>query len=152
MSTYYTINDLKVRVSDHLPNDSMNKFRGSNDIEIYTHNLSGKALDVVAQVERAAAKHELSIDEFNEVIANHAFVSDYNAPEFCATEEDAINEAKMSASHGELLSDSLYHVTRETKKCYCGECLAFSAYFTTPFGGASIGSTVGVCERCADEL
>ena len=41
MSTYYKINGLKVRVSDHEPNFSMDRIRGTNDVELYTVDACG---------------------------------------------------------------------------------------------------------------
>ena len=52
MSTYFTVKGLKVRVSDHEPNFSMDKFRGRNDIELYTRSADNQKLDIEAQIER----------------------------------------------------------------------------------------------------
>jgi len=67
MSTYYYINGKKVRVSDHEPNYSMNCVRGSNDIELYTHDVAGKKLDVQAQITRLFDKGVLDEDDIIEM-------------------------------------------------------------------------------------
>jgi len=50
MSVYYEIKGLKVRVSDHEPNFSMDRFRGKNDIELYTKDACNNKLDVCEQI------------------------------------------------------------------------------------------------------
>ncbi len=72
MSTYYNINGLKVRVSDHEPNTSMDKFRGRNDVEFYTVDATGKRLSVAAQVEHYCDKHGVDIALFGKVLADFA--------------------------------------------------------------------------------
>lgn len=67
MSQYFTINRKKVRVSDHEPNFSMDKFRGSNDIELYTKNVSGEALDVQAQIIRLFEREDINLDDLIEM-------------------------------------------------------------------------------------
>jgi len=68
MSTYYKINDLKVRISDHEPNYSMDRMRGTNDVELYTVDACGNKLSVVGQIERYCEKHNLDIELFAEVM------------------------------------------------------------------------------------
>jgi hypothetical protein len=68
MSQYFNIKGLKVRVSDHEPNFSMDKLRGRNDIELYTTDAAGKALDLMPQIEKACEKHDLQLSDFNEVL------------------------------------------------------------------------------------
>lgn len=68
MSKYYTIAGLKVRVSDHEPNHSMNRFRGINDIEFYTQDIERKPLSVVSQIEYYCEDNDLDIELFSEII------------------------------------------------------------------------------------
>lgn len=73
MSKYYEIKDLKVRVSDHEPNFSMDKFRGVNDIELYTKSADSKTLNIEDQINKIlesdlAQKHGLTKKDFSEVL------------------------------------------------------------------------------------
>ena len=68
MSTYYKINGLKVRVSDHEPNFSMDKMRGTNDVELYTIDACGNKLSVIGQIERYCEKQNLDTELFAEVM------------------------------------------------------------------------------------
>ncbi|MBA4304596.1 MAG: hypothetical protein C0424_10265 [Sphingobacteriaceae bacterium] len=73
MSQYFNIKGLKVRVSDHEPNFSMDKLRGRNDIELYTQDITGKKLDLQSQIEKVldsqlAADHGLTMADFNQVL------------------------------------------------------------------------------------
>ncbi len=67
MSKYYKINGLKVRVSDHEPNYSMERFRGRNDVEFYTVSADNRKLSVVDQIEYYCEKNDLDPDIFSEV-------------------------------------------------------------------------------------
>lgn len=71
MSTYYKINGMKVRVSDHEPNFSMDRMRGTNDLELYTIDACGNKLSVIDQVENYCEKHELDVALFAEVINDY---------------------------------------------------------------------------------
>ena len=73
MSQYFNIKGLKVRVSDHEPNFSMDKLRGRNDIELYTQDITGKKIDLKSQIEKVlnsqlADDHGLTMADFNEVL------------------------------------------------------------------------------------
>ena len=68
MSTYYNINGLKVRVSDHEPNRAMDRMRGTNDIELYTISACNKPLSVINQIEAYCDKYDMDILLFEEVI------------------------------------------------------------------------------------
>jgi hypothetical protein len=68
MSTYYKINGLKIRVSDHEPNFSMDRIRGASDVELYTIDACGNKLSVVGQIERYCEKHDLEVEIFSEII------------------------------------------------------------------------------------
>jgi len=70
MSKYYNIKGIKVRVSDHEPNHSMNRMRGSNDIELYVKSVDNRLLSVVGQLENICDKRLLEIEDFQEVINN----------------------------------------------------------------------------------
>ena len=70
MSKYYNIKGLKVRVSDHEPNERLN---GSNDIELYTRSVDGLKLNIKNQIERVlssklALENNLTMSDFNEVL------------------------------------------------------------------------------------
>ena len=68
MSTYYKINGLKVRVSDHEPNFSMDRFRGHNDVEFYTFNpIENKKMSVIEQIENYCCKHDLDVELFAKI-------------------------------------------------------------------------------------
>ena len=71
MSTYYKINGMKVRVSDHEPNFSMDKFRGRNDLEFYTVSADNRKLSVIDQIQRYCDKNELDVALFTEVINDY---------------------------------------------------------------------------------
>lgn len=68
MSKYYKIKGLKVRVSDHEPNFSMNKFRGTNDIELYIKSADNRLLSVTSQLECVCDRRNLDINDFQEVV------------------------------------------------------------------------------------
>lgn len=70
MSQYYTINDLKVRVSDHEPNHAANRLRGTNDIELYVRSIDGKLLSVADQLEAICERRDLNIADFTKVLAD----------------------------------------------------------------------------------
>ena len=67
MSNYYNINGMKVRVSDHEPNFSMDRLRGSNDVEFYTVTADNRKLSVIDQISYYCDKHDLDVDIFAEV-------------------------------------------------------------------------------------
>lgn len=71
MSTYYEIQGLKVRVSDHEPNFSMDRQRGLNDIEFYTRNIENKRMSIVDQVQNYCDRHDVDISLFAEVIRDY---------------------------------------------------------------------------------
>ena len=68
MSAYYKINGLKVRVSDHEPNFSMDRIRGHNDIEFYTFNpIENKRMSIIDQIEVYCCKHNMDVELFSKV-------------------------------------------------------------------------------------
>jgi len=75
MSKYYNIKGLKVRVSDHEPNYSMDRFRGRNDIELYTKSADNRKLDVESQIEwlfiKGIIPDDLTIEDFEEIIDDY---------------------------------------------------------------------------------
>lgn len=79
MSKYYNINGMKVRVSDHEPNFSMDKFRGSNDVEFYTVSADKRKLSVIDQIDHYCDKHDLDPALFAEV------AKDFPDPEYVPT-------------------------------------------------------------------
>lgn len=68
MSSYYKISGLKVRVSDHEPNTSLN---GSNDVYFYTKSADNRKLSVVDQVYAYCEKNDLDESIFNKVIEDY---------------------------------------------------------------------------------
>jgi len=73
MSKYYTVKGLKVRVSDHEPNFSMDKFRGSNDIELYTKSADNRKLNIEDQIDHflespLALQKGITKKDFNNVL------------------------------------------------------------------------------------
>lgn len=68
MSKYYNIQGLRVRVSDHEPNTSLN---GSSDIYFYTKDACNNVLDIEAQVEAYCEKNDMDIQLFAQVIADY---------------------------------------------------------------------------------
>ena len=68
MSKYYNIKGLKVRVSDHEPNHSMNRLRGSADIELYVKSIEGNLLSVVGQIEAICDKRGYEISDFSQIV------------------------------------------------------------------------------------
>lgn len=68
MSKYYNIKGLKIRISDHEPNFSMDKFRGVNDIELYVRSADNKLLSIVGQLEYICDKRNLDINDFAQII------------------------------------------------------------------------------------
>lgn len=68
MSKYYNIKGLKIRVSDHEPNFSMDRFRGQNNIELYVRSIENKLLSVESQIEDICEKNNYDINDFAQVI------------------------------------------------------------------------------------
>lgn len=68
MSQYYTINEMKVRVSDHEPNHAANRLRGTNDIELYVRSIDGKLLSIADQLAYICERRDLNIADFAQVL------------------------------------------------------------------------------------
>ena len=90
MSTYYKINGLKVRVSDHEPNFSMDRMRGKNDVELYTVDACGNKLSVAGQIERYCEKNDLNIELFAEVVKD--FPEEEYIPKMTISKEEVTAE------------------------------------------------------------
>lgn len=71
MSIYYKINGLKVRVSDHEPNFSMDRIRGRADVEFYTKDACNKKLSVISQIEAYCDKHDMDMSLFDEIVKDY---------------------------------------------------------------------------------
>lgn len=71
MSVYYKINGLKVRVSDHEPNFSMDRIRGRADVEFYTKDACNTKLSVISQIEKYCDRHDLDICLFDQIIKDY---------------------------------------------------------------------------------
>jgi hypothetical protein len=67
MSTYYTILDKKLRISDHQPNTKIN---GSNDIYFWTNDACGSPLSIGAQIDKYCEKNDIEITVFQKVITD----------------------------------------------------------------------------------
>ena len=92
MSTYYNISGLKVRVSDHEPNERLN---GSNDIELYTVDACGQLLSVEAQIEYICERRQLDIALFAAVLSDFEDGS-YTINHFKAEHSDSGEETPCS--------------------------------------------------------
>ena len=85
MSTYYNIQGLKVRVSDHEPNTSL---RGSNDLELYIKSASNALLSIETQVECFCANRGYSLEDFREVL-NDWRDGSYSVDAFVSKKEES---------------------------------------------------------------
>ena len=119
MSKYYTINDLKVRVSDHEPNYSMDRFRGKNDIEFYTRTIEGKILSVVSQINIYCEKNFLEPDVFSEI------AKDFPDPKYKPSFE--INKITVSQEMVDGYRDISGRNSTKRKEKYCAS-IGVSAY------------------------
>lgn len=112
MSKYYKVNELKVRVSDHEPNFSMDKFRGCNDIELYVKDIEGNLLSVETQLNVICEKRGYDVDDFKKIFEDWKDGS-YNKdiftpkkeedPEYCAISSLGVldvHKAKMDKLEG----------------------------------------------------
>ena len=77
MSTYYNINGLKVRVSDHEPNTAL---RGGNDIYFWTKSADNSKLSVISQIEAYCEKHDMDINLFAEIMRDFPDPIKYENP------------------------------------------------------------------------
>ena len=89
MSRYYQINGLKVRVSDHEPNEGL---RGSSDIYLYTISADNRLLSIEAQIEFICEKKGYNLSDFQEVINDWKDGSyDKHTMEYTTEESDEDN-------------------------------------------------------------
>lgn len=126
MSKYYTINGLKVRVSDHEPNHSMNKFRGTNDVELYTKSIEGRTLSILAQVESYCDDNDLDIALFSNVL------SDFPEVEVVSVVIDKI-EVSQEFIHGYQSIQGKGAMRRKAKYCQINNICSFKmsqGYYT----------------------
>ena len=65
MSQYYNIKGLKVRISDHEPNEAL---RGSSDICMYVKSVDNRLLSIESQLEYICEKRDLDIEDFKAII------------------------------------------------------------------------------------
>ena len=95
MSSYYKIKisgeTLKVRVSDHEPNERLN---GSSDIEFYTKTVCNQSLCVYSQVEAYCEKNDLNIELFAAVIKDYPQpeINYYEGPKKIKVSADFVSE------------------------------------------------------------
>lgn len=104
MSKYYQINDLKVRVSDHEPNFSMDRIRGVNDVELYVKDVCNNLLSIENQLESICNKKGYNISDFQEVI-NDWRDGTYDKNVFNKKEEETIEESSCE-SLNEILNNT----------------------------------------------
>jgi hypothetical protein len=100
MSKYYNINGLKVRVSDHEPNDTMNFQRGRNDIELYIKSADNRTLSVQSQLERICDRRELDINDFQEV--TNDWIDGQYTKDFFAPKIDEEEEVVEPSNHNDI--------------------------------------------------
>lgn len=98
MSKYYDIKGLKVRVSDHEPNFTMDKIRGVNDILLYTKSADNKPLNLEDQIDALlesplAEKYNLTKIDFVEVLGGK---KDYKLSKACKTIDNWLANAESN--------------------------------------------------------
>lgn len=98
MSTYYNINGLKVRISDHQANTSLN---GSSDIYLYIKSADNSLLSIHAQVERICEKRDLDITSFKEIL-NEWKDGSYSMDFFKESEADDLEDETPSGAIWEM--------------------------------------------------
>lgn len=114
MSKYYKIKDLKVRVSDHEPNFSMDRMRGVNDIELYIKDACNSLLSVESQIEAVCEKRGYDISDFQEVI-NDWKDGTYDQ-NFFNTQNEDVEEIEGNGSCASALIVETYNVYDEKLK------------------------------------
>lgn len=100
MSKYYNINGLKVRVSDHEPNYSLDRMRGANDIELYIKGLGNELLSIEEQLYYICDRRGLNLEDFQEVL-NDWKDGSYNVDFFKSKEVE--DEVSISANRIEAI-------------------------------------------------
>lgn len=92
MSQYYKINTgseiLKVRVSDHEPNEAL---RGSSDVELYVKSADNQLISIEAQLERICEKRNYNISDF-QIILDEWKDGSYSKDAFKTYEDESENE------------------------------------------------------------
>tara|TARA_R100000027_G_scaffold67662_1_gene67559 strand:+ start:2587 stop:3018 length:432 start_codon:yes stop_codon:yes gene_type:complete len=111
MSKYYQINGLKVRVSDHEPNFSMDKFRGRADVEFYTISADNIKLSVVDQIGYYCDKHDLDPDIFKEV------AKDFPDPEYISVKSPTKIEVTQEVVDGYRAISGKGSMSKKEKYC-----------------------------------
>ena len=104
MSKYYNINDLKVRVSDHEPNFSMDGIRGVNDVELYVKDACNNLLSIENQIESICERKGYNISDFQEVI-NDWKDGTYDKDVFSKKEEEIVEESSCESTN-EILTNT----------------------------------------------
>lgn len=117
MSQYYNIKGLKVRISDHEPNEAL---RGSSDIYLYVKSVDNRLLSIESQLEYICDKRELDIEDFK-VIINEWQDGTYSKYVFVIKTEDeedngtygTVTEVKnkVNQSNSEKLKDYTFKNT-----------------------------------------
>lgn len=109
MSQYYKINDLKVRVSDHEPNYSMDRIRGRHEIEFYTKDVCNNRLSVIAQIEAYCDKHDIDISLFDEIAKDYPDEEmEYSKPEKITISQDILDGYLAITGKGAMRKKNKY--------------------------------------------
>lgn len=117
MSSYYNIKGLKVRLSDHEPNYSMDRMRGHNDIELYIKDACGNPIDVEAYVESIVEKglFDLTISDFADVIRDAAELQ--NTPKISNNDEAVeLHILKANTPEKQAFIDEVKGIDKEALK------------------------------------
>ncbi|MDR1258841.1 MAG: hypothetical protein LBK65_06150 [Tannerellaceae bacterium] len=96
MSQYYNIKGLKVRISDHEPNESL---RGTSDIELYVRSADNQLLSIESQIEYICERRDYDIADFQEVVndwKDGSYGKDIFSSKSEEEEEEAPDEGRIA--------------------------------------------------------
>lgn len=117
MSKYYNIKGLKVRISDHEPNEAL---RGSSDIYLYVKSVDDCLLSIESQLEYICEKRDLDIEDFQVIInewQDGTYSKDVFAPKIEEGEDNGTHgtvtevKNKINQSNSEKLKDYTFKNT-----------------------------------------
>ena len=124
MSTYYNIQGLKIRVSDHEPNASL---RVSNDLNLYIKSASNELLSIETQIECFCENRGYNIEDFHEVL-NDWKDGSYSIDVFISNKEET--ESSISTDSANRISalnstpkDIEHYIRNFSFSCSSGETL-----------------------------
>ena len=110
MSKYYKINGLKVRVSEHEPNVSMDRLRGRNDVEFYTISIDNNKLSVIDQINHYCDKHDLDTVIFTEIakeFPDEEYIPSWK-PEKIEVTQEIVNGYRAITGKGSCKKKDIY--------------------------------------------